>query len=628
MAVNLMTIVQSLKSNLILEDKIMEIRESMRKKNEFFIYTTMWVAAIIILMVLLVQNLGDARIVNYSGIVRGATQKLIKEEMNDDQDDALIARLDGIIENLQTGKGEFNLHRNGNKKYQNELSILKNLWEDMKEEIYRVRKKQVSTDNLYELSQEHFAIADQMVLLAEESSEQKLHRFIGIYAGVLAFLIGSFTVGNRRNQKALEESIYTDSLTGLLNREGFKAEAVSLLRQYPDNQYCLVEFDIDDFKFLNNSYGYEQGDKLLCALADSIQFKYHKDQLCARIASDDFMILAKKTTDLVDDMRRLLKDTLQQEALLNLSEFITYTFGAYEIPEGYGRIQSVMDKANIAHKNAKTLGKSMTVWYDETFLEKLNWENQLTKRFKRALGHAEFKMYLQSKYSLNDLKIQSAEALVRWEIPGHGIVCPDDFIPLFERNGDIAEIDFYILEKACEFIRNHLDTCGREFSVSVNFSRVTIYQQRCYSTIMEIVDRYQIPHHCIELEITESAFNGISEVIIQKITNLQEMGFIISMDDFGSGYSSLNLLDKLPIQTLKLDREFLREYGIGEKAKNVISCVTELAHTLDIEVVCEGVEKQEHVDFLKNIGCDYGQGYFFTKPIPQEEFKLKYENFY
>ena len=141
MAVNLMTIVQSLKSNLILEDKIMEIRESMRKKNEFFIYTTMWVAAIIILMVLLVQNLGDARIVNYSGIVRGATQKLIKEEMNDDQDDALIARLDGIIENLQTGKGEFNLHRNGNKKYQNELSILKNLWEDMKEEIYLVRKK-------------------------------------------------------------------------------------------------------------------------------------------------------------------------------------------------------------------------------------------------------------------------------------------------------------------------------------------------------------------------------------------------------------------------------------------------------------------------------------------------------
>ena len=283
-----------------------------------------------------------------------------------------------------------------------------------------------------------------------------------------------------------------------------------------------------------------------------------------------------------------------------------------------------MDKANMAHKNAKTEGKSMSLWYDERLLDKLNWENRLTKRMRKALGNNEFKLYLQPKYSLGDLKIRNAEALVRWEIPDEGTVCPDQFIPLFERNGSIAEIDFYILEKACAYIRKYLDTFGTEFHISVNFSRVTIYQQRCYSTILEITDRFQIPHNCIEIEITESAFNGISEVIVQKIMNLQEEGFIISMDDFGSGYSSLNMLNKLPIQVLKLDQEFLREYGTETKAKNVISCVTELAHTLDMKVVCEGVEKQEHVDFLKKIGCDYGQGYFFSKPISEEEFRERH----
>ncbi|RGZ00423.1 EAL domain-containing protein [Clostridium sp. AM58-1XD] len=214
---------------------------------------------------------------------------------------------------------------------------------------------------------------------------------------------------------------------------------------------------------------------------------------------------------------------------------------------------------------------------------------------------------------------------MRWRIPEYGLIAPDHFIPLFERNGSIADIDFYMMEKACEFIRYHIDTYGKEFCISVNFSRVTLYQQRFYPTVMELVERFRIPHHCIEMEVTESAFNGISEVMVNKITRLQEDGFLISMDDFGSGYSSLNLLDMLPIQVLKLDRGFLREYGVTEKAKNVISCVVELAHTLDIQVVCEGIETMEHLKLLQKIGCDYGQGFYFSKPIPQDEFIRKYK---
>ncbi len=596
----------------------------MRKKNEFFIYTCMWVIALAILMVLLMQNLGDARIVNYSGIVRGATQKLVKEEMSGQQDDALLLRLDQIIDNLRTGQGEFDLRRNGDKDYQSQLALLEQTWDEMKTEIHQVRRGETSPLRLYELSQRHFAQADEMVLLAEQGAERKLIRFIVFYGVVLLISVCVFTLLNRKNRRALENSIYTDNLTGILNRAGFEANAAPLLRQRPGGWYCLIELDIDDFKFLNSSYGYELGDKLLCALADALRERYHSNQLCARISADDFLILARQEPDLVDGLRSLLAKTLLQGPLLNVSEFVTFTVGAYAIPENAEVIQSVMDKANMAHKDAKLLGKSTTVWYNEKLLDKLNHENKLKNRLRRALDGGEFKMYLQPKFSLSDLSFHSAEALVRWDIPGHGIVAPDDFIPLFERNGSIAEVDFCMLDKACAFIRRHMDRYGGEFSIAVNLSRVTIYQQRFYPAVLEIVDRYRLPHRCIELEITESAFNETSDVLVKKLLQLQDAGFVVTMDDFGSGYSSLNLLDTLPIQVLKLDRGFLREYGVSDRVKNVLACVTELAHALNIRLVCEGIEQREHVAFLQEIGCDYGQGFFFSKPVPQEEFVRRY----
>lgn len=598
----------------------MESGLAMRRKHDFFFYTCMWVVAIIVLMVLLLQNLGDARIVNYSGIVRGATQKLVKEELNGQPDEELLARLDGIIDNLQTGLGEYGLRRNGDKAYQQQLVELKAVWGLVKKEIYRMRAGTGSGEELYELSQRHFSEADKLVLLAEQHSDRKLVRFIIGYSVLLVLSVAVFMLFNRRRRKELEKSMYTDSLTGLYNRAGFEAEAVQLLRQHGGQGYCLVEFDVDDFKFLNSSYGYELGDRLLCALGDRLRREFHTDQLCARISADDFVVLIKQEEQAAEHVRGLLSSTLRQEEFLVVSEFVTFTLGGYEIPEAGEQIQSIMDKANMAHKNAKTLGKAMTVWYDKTLLEKLNWENRMKNRMHRALADEEFQMYLQPKYRLSGLEVQSAEALVRWELPGQGTVYPDDFIPLFERNGCIAELDFYMLDKACGFLRDEASALSGEFSISVNFSRVTIYQQNFAARLLETVERYQVPHRRIEIEITESAFNEVSDVMVSKLEQLGQEGFIISMDDFGSGYSSLNSLDKLPIQVLKLDREFLREYGQADRVKNVIACVIELAHGLKMEVVCEGIEQQEHLRFLQEAGCDYGQGYYFSRPVPSQEF--------
>ncbi|RGZ00425.1 diguanylate cyclase [Clostridium sp. AM58-1XD] len=287
----------------------------MRKKNDFFVYTCMWIAAVAVLMALLMQNMGDARIVNYSGIVRGATQKLVKEELNGQQNDALIGQLDGIIENLRTGKGEFDLRMNSDWEYQQRLANLKHIWERIKKEIYEVREGKDSSALLYELSEEHFNEADKMVLRAEQSSENKLIRFIVIYGAVLVLSVCIFNVFNDRSRKALEASIFTDNLTGMLNKAGFEARAAGLLRQHTENRYALIELDIDDFKFLNNSYGYEMGDKMLRALADGLMKKYHTDQLCARISADDFVVLAKQEQGIIDELHAVLSEIIHQELL-------------------------------------------------------------------------------------------------------------------------------------------------------------------------------------------------------------------------------------------------------------------------------------------------------------------------
>ena len=340
----------------------------MRKKNAFFVYTCMWGIAILALMALLIQNMGDARVVNYSGIVRGATQKLVKEEMNGQPDDPLLLMLDGIIDNLRTGEGEFDLRRNGDRAYQEQLWRLDGIWEQVKKEIYRVRAGETSPEALYALSQEHFAEADRMVLLAEQSSDSKLIRFIVAYLVVLLVSVCVFTILNERNRRALENSIYTDNLTGILNREGFEARAAQLLGLHGGERYCLMELDIDDFKYFNNSAGFELGDKLLQTLAGGLQARYHTGALCARIDADDFVILTERSPEAVEELRDCLAALLREGPLANVSEFITFTVGGYELTGGE-EIHSVMDKANMAHKSAKAAGKSETVWYSGELLD-------------------------------------------------------------------------------------------------------------------------------------------------------------------------------------------------------------------------------------------------------------------
>ncbi len=598
----------------------------MKKMKMLQLYTVMWLVAILVLFALLLQTAGDARIINYSGIVRGATQKLVKEELNGQQDDALIARLDGIISNLQTGKGEYKLAKSKDRAYQEQLADLKRVWEDVKGEIYLVRSGEVAEEHLYELSQQHFELADCLVMCAEKNSGGRLVRFSLIYGVSLALSVTVLSALIRRNQREQEILISEDKLTGLLNRYGFEVEAEKLLRRASKQRYMIVEFDIDKFKSINNICGYTAGDTLLCALAKEIREQFDK-AVCARINADDFFILMEQTEENMFRLQSLLEGVVKAQGLLESFGNLSFTYGAYRIEDNGEQIKTIMDKANTAHKTAKAQESQSVMWYDEQLLQKLRLENQYRTSMHHGIVAEEFQLYLQPKIDLADMQVYGAEALVRWDLPGHGLVYPDAFIPLFEKDGSIVDLDFYMLERACRYLESWIAEGRAPLSVSVNVSRVTLYQKQFYEQFLETVDRYHVPHEFIEIEVTESAFNEITDVVLRVLTSLKNAGFNISMDDFGAGYSNLNVLSRLPIQIIKLDREFLWEMAHSEHVRGIVSCVVTLAHTMDTRVVCEGVEQLEHVAFLKEIGCDFAQGYYFSKPIKAEEFMLRYPDF-
>lgn len=596
----------------------------MKNKKVFRLYTGMWIVAILLLLALLWQSLGDARIINYSGLVRGATQRLVKEELNGERDDALIRYIDDIIQNLQTGKGEYNLQKNSNKDFQWQLDKLKLVWETMKREINTVREGQEEADKLFDLSQKHFEMADRLVLTAEQNSNSKLIRFIVIYLFSLIVSVTVFHIVNRKNQKDLENSISIDKLTGLLSRAGFEEKASGLLRQHPKTEYVIIEFDIDNFKGINYAYGYILGDRLLRGLGESLAKEQGGGYLCARIDADDFVLLSVYRENLMIELETILAQAVKEQNFLETFGGITFTFGAYRVKDNEEQIKTSMDKANIARKTAKSQAGQSIVWYDEQLQQKLQQENKYKERMHHGIAAGEFKMYLQPKITLDSMEFMGAEALVRWELPDGETAFPDNYIPLFEKSGAIADLDFYMLQQACMYMRERLNEGVRPFTISVNFSRVTLYQPMFYQKFLGVIDQCRIPHDCIEVEVTESAFNDIADAQLQLLSILKEEGFGVSMDDFGAGYSNLNMLSRLPIQIIKLDKEFMREADHNEKMKGIVVSAIEMAHKMGIRVVCEGVEKQDHITFLKEAGCDYAQGYYFSRPVPNEEFTRMY----
>lgn len=409
-----------------------------------------------------------------------------------------------------------------------------------------------------------------------------------------------------------------DILTNLLNKEAFYHKAYEIIQQNPNIDYDIVAFDVERFKLINDTYGTNEGDRLLKFIASKINdIAQSYNCICSRTNADKFIILIKR---IGNNTPKIVETVIKNIAGYPLSMKINVKFGIYEIDDRSIPVTSMCDRAILAANAAKGhYGKSYT-YYDDSIRKRLVFEQRITDEMNNALAKNQFKIYLQPKYDLVTERISGAEALVRWIHPELGYMPPGDFIPIFERNGFITELDIFVWDKTCELIAEWKSKTNKLLPVSVNVSRKDIYKDDLPEILINIITKHNLEPKNLHLEITETAYTEDSQQLIDVVTKLKKLGFVIEMDDFGNGYSSLNMLSELPIDILKLDMKFIQTNNKQNNTKNIMSFVIGLAQWMNLLVVAEGVETKEQVEALKKLNCNYVQGYYFARPMIAKKF--------
>lgn len=422
--------------------------------------------------------------------------------------------------------------------------------------------------------------------------------------------------------------MYNDASDNEFRIKKFLKEVNKLFNKYSKEEYTVIKFNIDKFEYINEIYGHEYSNVLINYISDMLHEFINKDEISARWHNYNFLLLLRERdeTEIVNRINYIsskfagMRDNNQKK--LN----VHFSFGIYKVENDINNIEQMIDKARIAQKIAKLQSDNELsyVFYNSNIKKKIIEEQKMESLMYEALENNEFKVYMQGKNDLNSFKISGAEALVRWNSSELGFISPADFITLFEKNGFIVELDFFVFEEVCKHIRKWLDD-GIEVNItSVNQSKRHLDNDNYVSRLKDIIEKYDIPGGLIELEITETAITDNVEKLVKVIDELHKLGFKISIDDFGSGYSSLNMLKQINADILKIDKEFLNEAYESKKSKTIIKHVIKMAKELEIQTITEGVESVEQADFLRNIGCDMAQGFLYSKPQPIDDFAEEY----
>ncbi len=471
-------------------------------------------------------------------------------------------------------------------------------------------------------------------LVPQTFLNHNFHTLLLVFSGVMIcifFLFGILFLYIysllKKEHQTLQQFAYKDLLTGADNRNRFVTDLPALLKEPKD--YAMVLMNINGFKFVNEFFGFESGNRLLQHIAMVLHTNVCHEDRYYRDSADHFGMLLTyhSQEELIDRIRNIQREINEYTVSPNQDYRINCNFGVHIIqadtPWDAHRHSpdTAINGALLALNSVNGNTSNPVAFYDEALYEKARKKIEIESQMYAALANGEFHMYLQPKYYLKDGSMHSAEALVRWYSSDGVIHYPDEFIPVFEENGFITELDMYMLEEACRKVSQWKQQGYKVSPVSVNQSRVFFYDEEYLDKFHEIVDQYHIDPSLIILEVTESVAMSNLEQVKMVIRKLHKIGFSISMDDFGSGYSSLNTLKDLDIAELKLDKDFLSEQSTSERGKIVIESVIHLAKALSITTVAEGIENDVQLDFMKSICCDIGQGYYFAKPMPAEEFE-------
>lgn len=416
-----------------------------------------------------------------------------------------------------------------------------------------------------------------------------------------------------KESTAMLNTLERDSLTGLFSKEFFYQRVTDVVTQNPDSDYQIICSDIENFKVVNEKYGSNEGDRVLAYLAEAFAKTVPGFEMAGRIAGDRFAVLKKRTEN--DNFDEIIHEININAPVPN----VVVKFGIYEVDRNY-TAHGMCDRALLAVETIKGRYGINYLIYDDKLRMDLLKQQQIIDNMEKALEEEQFKVFFQPKHNLCKDMTGGAEALVRWIHPEHGFMNPGEFIPLFEQNGFIKRVDEYVCVQVCKTLDKWRKENRKIVPISINLSRRDFDSDDLSLAITSVVDRYKIPHEWLHIEITESAFSDNPVRIAEVVNKLHDAGFVIELDDFGSGYSSLTTLSSMSIDIMKLDMSLIRNDKPGE-GKNALEFSMQLAKMLDLKTVAEGVETEEQVERIRSLGGDYIQGYFYSKPLPCDQFE-------
>lgn len=437
-------------------------------------------------------------------------------------------------------------------------------------------------------------------------------RYIGCY-----YFFRDVTQEIEMMQKQFRLANY-DSVTGLYNRNYFFERSEVLLRAFPDEKFVIVCSDIRKFKVINEIFGLQTGDKVLKLIASSLLECRGERGVCARIGDDSFALCIPENEF---DINSYVEKTNEAINSLHIQYPVVNHIGIFSVEDRSLSVSAMCDRAMLAVNSIKDDYQREIVYYDDTLRENLLQEQEILKDVQQAFKENQFEIYFQPQMNHRDSTVIGAEALVRWKHPTKGYIPPNKFIPLLESNGLITELDMHVWELACKQLQKWKLEKNWHIPLSVNVSTKDFFYIDITGVFKELIQKYDIPASGLKLEITESAFSINLMKQLEMIEQLQEQGFIIEMDDFGSGYSSLNILKDIPVDIIKMDMAFLSQTDHYKRGEDILRMVIKMANKLNIPVIAEGVETKEQADALGDMGCHIIQGYYCGKPMPVAEFE-------
>ncbi len=434
----------------------------------------------------------------------------------------------------------------------------------------------------------------------------------------LILLITYMFYTKRKYVKHTYELAFIDPITKLWNSNRFEEAIPKAIKEAASS--AIVAMDINHFNVINDNYGRETGNKVINFVGQELKKLGIFGVKSARVKADHFLLFLpygneKEITQLISTINANV--ALFQEEDRNIK--ISCNYGVYIMSDKEVYITKAIDFAETARRETQKENNKSIVFFDMNIENRLRREKEIEDSMESALEKGEFHVYYQPKFDMRDNSIIGAEALVRWISPDKGFLNPAEFIPIFERNGFIINLDAYVLEQACSLMRTIIDEGQRVFPISVNQSRMNFKDERYYDRLKSLIEKYRIPKRIIEIELTETLFSD-KETIMDALQAIHELGLLVSVDDFGSGYSSLNLLNSVHADILKIDKNFLNISTNSVRTRTIIKKVVEMAKELHMEVICEGVEYPEQAEFLLSVACNNAQGFLYARPMPQIEF--------